>query len=563
MMGERMRRMMVVGLLGLLALAGSVQAQTRAWLDRDHVGAGEVVTLNIETDQAGASPDYTPLQADFELGGRTSGRQTRLVNGNISSSSLFGVVLVPRHAGSLQIPALRVGKAQTAPLSLQVDAAADAGSGVDEPANPGNAVAFIETEVDDPQPYVQQSVGVVVRLYFATQLASGELDQATPAAASLQRVGEDRTSSRDIGGRRYNVVERRFLLIPEHSGPLKLEGARFSGRGVGGFFDGFFGAGNGALSAHAADQVLQVRPIPATAAQPWLPLQDLRLRYVAAPQAARVGEAVPVEVEATAVGATHAQLPDLPVPAVGSAAQVFAEPVQYDESFDEGSAKLVLKRRYSIVPRQPGKLDVPGIRLRWWDVAAGEEREASLPPLQLQVAPGNAAAMPPAVAPPPATLPVAADTPAPAPARWSARALWPWPALAAGFALLWLFTLLWGVARRRAPAPATAAASVAAAGGRPALAELRRALDIGAFDEITSILAAMGGGGGVDDVIARLADPEQRQALERMQRARWAGGDDLAQVRARLREVFHRGPRWQVAERGDQPELEPLYPPRR
>ena len=76
---------------------------------------------------------------------------------------------------------------------------------------------------------------MVVRLYFATQLASGELVLDTPAAASLQRIGDDRTSVREVGGRRYNVVERRFLLIPERSGPLQLAGARFSGQGAGGF----------------------------------------------------------------------------------------------------------------------------------------------------------------------------------------------------------------------------------------------------------------------------------------------------------------------------------------
>ena len=34
----------------------------------------------------------------------------------------------------------------------------------------------------------------------------------------------------------------------------------------------------------------------------------------------------PLQVEATAVGATRAQFPELPVPALGDAAQVFAEP---------------------------------------------------------------------------------------------------------------------------------------------------------------------------------------------------------------------------------------------
>ncbi|MGB3394393.1 MAG: BatD family protein, partial [Stenotrophomonas sp.] len=419
----------------LLLCAGTALAQPRAWLDRDRIAAGDSVTLNIETGQPGAELDYAPLQADFILGQRSSGRQMRMANGRVGNIALFSIVLSPRRSGVLVVPALRVGAQDTAALRLTVQDAPVAGRGDDAPV-------FIETEVDDAQPYVQQSVGVVVRLYYAPQLTSGELDLDTPADTSLQRVGSDRNFVRDVGGRRYNVVERRFLLVPERSGPLQLAGARFSGRGVGGFFGDFFGRDNGRLSARAPDQTLQVRPLPDAAAHPWLPLQDLRLRYLGKLQAVRAGEAVTVEVEASALGATRAQFPDLPVPSLGDAAQVFAEPAQYDERFEGSSPQLTLTRRYSIVPRQPGTLAVPGISLRWWDVAAGQERVARLPALELQVMPGSVVAASPGVAPTPVAAPVADDVAVVVP---PAQPTWLWRGLAAGFALLWLVTLLWGL----------------------------------------------------------------------------------------------------------------------
>ncbi len=88
-----------------------------------------------------------------------------------------------------------------------------------------------------------------------------------------------------------------------------------------------------------------------------------------------------VVVEAIAEGATRAQFTDLPVPDVGNAAQVFAEPAQYEESFNGSTPRLKITRRYSIVPRQPGSLVVPGPRLPWWDVRAGKPQEAKLPDL--------------------------------------------------------------------------------------------------------------------------------------------------------------------------------------
>lgn len=561
---KRRSVLMMAWVFVLLACAAGVQAQTRAWLDRDHVGEGEVVTLTIETDQAGAVPDYAPLQADFALGGRTSGRQTRMANGRVSNAALFGVVLTPRRSGVLTVPALQVGAARTAPLPLTVEAAPVAGRA-------GDAVAFVETEVDDPQPYVQQSVGVVVRLYFATQLASGELDLATPASTSLQRVGEDRSSVREVGGRRYNVVERRFLLIPERSGPLRLEGARFSGRGVGGLFDDFLGRGNGALSARAPDQTLQVRAVPDAAPQPWLPLKDLRLRYTAAPQAARVGEAVTIEVEATAVGATRAQFPELPVPSLGDAAQVFAEPPQYDETFDGGGPQLKLTRRYSVVPQQPGTLAVPGVRMRWWDVRAAEARTAALPDLSLPVAPGRAGAVPPP------QVPDAVAAPAPVAATADGALALPdargmpvrlWPLLAAGFALLWLATLVWALTRRRASRRVAATAEHeaqprAAAAATHSLVDLRRALDTGDLDDVEQALRGMARPpvADLDELAARLDSAAQRQALDTLRRARWAGGSGT-EARAALRAAFGGGPTWRTDAAAPAAPLPPLYPER-
>ncbi|MFT4248925.1 MAG: BatD family protein, partial [Pseudomonas sp.] len=464
-------RRAVAGLLALL-LAGSAQADTRAWLDRNAVGVGEPVTLNIETDQGSAVPDYAPLRGSFLLSGESSSRQVQVVNGAMTVRALFGVELTPRQAGELTIPALRVGGEATAPLRLSVSGNADGGAPA---AAQGDQRVFVETVVDDRQPYVQQSVGVVVRLYFATQLASGELDLDAPDGASLQRVGDDVSAVKTVNGRQYNMVERRYLLVPERSGPLTLTGARFSGRAVGGFFDDFFDRGNGPLSARSASQTLQVRAQPGNAPQPWLPLHDLRLRYTATPQQATAGQALQVVVEATAEGATRAQFPDLPTPAVADA-QVFAEPAQYDERFVDGTPQLKLTRRYSIVPNRAGALVVPGLRMDWWDVAAGAAREARLPDISLQVAPGSGGfATPP---PPVQTSPAPAVAAAPdsgVPGNAPAPRPWLWIGLAGLFALLWLATLAWLLARRRtAPAPAVS---------RYGLADLRQALETGGLDE--------------------------------------------------------------------------------
>ena len=546
----------------LLLWPVSLLAATRAWLEQPQVTLGQAVTLNVETDAVSATPDLTPLMRDFEVEGQSDSRSVRMVNGRMSASTTFSLTLRPRRAGTLAIPALQVGNERTAPLTLEVGATATARAA-------SNGLVFVETEVDDPNPYVQQSVGVTVRLYYATPLVSGQLDLDPPDGALLQRVGEIVQSSREIDGRRYSTAERRFLLVPERSGALILPGARFEGRGAGGWMDDLLGGNSRQVNITGAPRTLQVRPQPAGAPQPWLPVRDLRTRYTAVPQQLRAGEAGTLTIETTVVGATQAQLPELPTPSIPGA-QVFAEPPQFDERFVGGTPQVTLTRRYSVVPSQAGRLVVPGTAMGWWDVRAGAARRATLPDLTLPVVVGTGS---------PSSVPVAgaARGAATLPAgpdddillegeRRVPSHLWPW--LAAGFAVLWLITLLWALTRRagtssgprtrvhaQAGVPVTAPATHTAA-------DLKRALDAGELDDIEDVLRGMARPAAVDldDLHRRLATASQRGAVELLRRARWAGGD-AAQARAALREAFRGGPRWQTADTGDvQEPLPPLYP---
>ncbi len=530
----------------LLSCVPPAQAATRAWLDRDRIEVGETTTLNIETDQAGVRmPDFDALVPDFVLSGHSSSRGIERTGGRQRDRVLFAVALKPRRDGLMTIPALRVGNESTAPLQLTVAPASAAPARAGEPA-------FVEGEADSQEPYVQQSIGYTLRLYYATPLVSGQLDQPQPEGASMQRVGSDLQYTREVAGRRYTVVERRFLVVPERSGVLTIPGARFEGTGVGGFFDDMFGSGRRALRADGPPRILQVRPVPDGAPQPWLPLHALELRYLATPQAARAGDAVTVDIELVADGAAASQLPELRLPAIAGV-QVLPEPAQVDESFEHGRLRTRMTRRFALVPAAAGPLQLPGPRVEWWDVRAGAARVASLPPLSLEVAAGDAPAVDGA--------PVVSVAGEAAP-----RAAGPWPWIAMMFALLWMATLAWAL-RRKAPVAVVAGGAPTApvAGARATSArELQRVLQVGDPGEVEQALRALASpaAASLDAVSRMLGDEAQRDALHQLQLARWADGD-LGTARAALRTAFAKGPAWRdpgpPAEPGEDL-LPPLYP---
>ena len=547
-----MKRACLGMLLLMLLWATSAFAQTRAVLDRTTISFGETVVLTIETDQGVQQIDYAPLQRQFEIGGQSVRRSYALVNGRASATTVFSIGLRPRGPGVLTLPALRVGNAVTAPLRLLV-----------QPPSVQQASAhsdvFVETQVDASQPYVQQAVGVTVRLNYAVPLLSGQLDLDTPDTAGLQQVGEDTTYERDIGGRRYHVVERHYLLIPERSGPLRLSGARFNGLAGGGFVDQLFDEARHPLSAASSGQALQVQPIPVNAAQPWLPLHALTLRYLNQPASARVGQATTVQIEAVADGATAAQMPTIEIPAT-AAVSVFADPPQVEDQFFNGRPRTTLHRKFSLVPNQAGAVMLAGPKVAWWDAEQHTARIAELPPLSLQVAAGVASATrPQPVAPVEAVQSTLPQQSAPA-----ARMQDAWISPRNAWLLLLLILIVstgWGgmAGYRRHRARSAAHADVPVA-SRP-VASLQQALRDGVLQDIGQALVQQAGlaTDALEGVCTKLADPVQVSAVRQLQQARWGGGDAGAALQA-LRKAFSAGAHWRRTSQQAKSLLPPLYP---
>ena len=74
-------------------------------------------------------------------------------------------------------------------------------------------------------------------------------------------------------------------------------------------------------------------------------------------------------------------------------------------------------------------------------------------------------------------------------------------------------------------------------------------------------LAGMAGVQTFEQVLERLDDAQQREALVQMQQVRWGGqGGDVGQVRQALRRAFHDGPHWRAHATAQNNGLAPLYP---
>lgn len=560
------RALALLWALCALAVVLPASAQPRVWLDRDRIAFDETATLSLEIDtkNISAMPDLVQLGHDFRIVDQRMQQQVAWINGVLTAQVTMELTLSPLREGQIEIRSLWRGRDATQSLYLTVLPPRNPQFAARPPpvsAAPEQPV-FIETLVDDEAPYVQQTVGFALRLYYPTSVQiEGRLDQEPPAGASLQKVGDEVQLRVTIGNVQYTAIERRYLLIPERSGTITLPPARFQGRTLG-MFDSVFDTSRKELTVISKPLALQVKPIPAAASQPWLPLRGLRMRYAEIPQSLQVGKSAAVTVEVVAEGGTAAQMPAVMVQA-GNDAQVFAEPAQIDDRFLQGRPQATIVRRFLILPTREGKLRIVAPRIVWWDTQAGIARTTSLPDITLRAAPGAARSAAPA-----ADTVSANDDEARGWRQWIPKNPWLWAGIALTFLWSGALVLGWRLWSRR-----TASGAIASpqgghrSGSAPSANDPQRLASALARGDLGAIMQALCTAAGtvasdLDAVRARLADPAQRAAVDALQRARWGDGDNATTLAA-LRKAFASGPRWRTsAARAEPVLLPPLYPER-
>lgn len=507
----------IIVLLGLLLVAGTAMAAgdgLRAWLDRDTVRLGETFTLNIEREGAvtGApEPDFSPLERDFIRIDASSSRQVSMVNGVTTAKTLWAVALEPRTAGVLTVPSLALGSAaRTGPLTVTVLPAPAGGEAGGE--------AMLEIEAAPSDPYVQQEVRYTVRLLWRVDLAPGaQLEAPAPANARIQQLGNDASFQTERGGQRYNALERRYVLLPERSGELRIAGPRFVGRVQDPRY-GLFGGGR-QISARGEDVLLTVRPRPDGGAGDWLPARamEITLDVAVPPGGLRVGEPFDATLVLRAEGLDGEALPDLDLPVIDGA-DVYPDQAERRTGASGAGIGGELRRRFAIVPRRAGTLALPGLSQDWWNTTTDQAATATLAARTVDVQPAAATATGASGSAIGTSDGTALSDAAP-PERAVVIELWIWRTLAVVAAAVGLFAWAW---RRRGRRQGTPLAEL------PPGPRLRRALQTrdasGLAVAIREEVRRRGGHGTHLRALAdQLDDPAQAEAIRAMETARWTG----------------------------------------
>jgi hypothetical protein len=467
-------------LLILLAAAAALPANAtvRAWLDNVQVAPGDTVQLTLAHDgQTDSRPDLAPLKKDFDIVGSSTSSSLQIINGKVSSTVQLELSLSPKHAGHLTVPSVTWDSDKSPALTLDVTPGAGNGNGNRQGDSGGTASGkrvFLETEVDPKSPYVQAAVHVTVRVYAAVPLAHADLEFPDTDAALVRQTGSDGVSTVTKNGQSYQVVTRHYLLFPQHSGHLGIEGPTLSGeipdRSRIGISDPFSGMlGNSPFSGmfgttkpirlHADPIELDVQPRPAGAgASYWLPARNVTLEAHWNPPQTQphVGDPATLDLQLRAEGLTAAQLPDLStLLSVPNGLKAYPDAPNLKDTPNGNDIVGTRDQSIALIADQAGHFTLPELRLRWWDTQTNQLRETVLPAQTLDVLPAPGGAGSPAQTPAPTPQSVAA-APAPGtrstsnpgvsqprPANPGLQSLnnTPWKWISLALAVLWAGTL--------------------------------------------------------------------------------------------------------------------------
>ena len=408
-------------LLGLLTaiptlvLAAGLEAQ----VDRTRLAEGESLLLTLSgPGDVWGTPDTGPLARDFGVQNQGQGTSTVMSNGRVTTTREWRFLLTPKASGRLTIPAIRVGDLESLPIAVEVLPAAQAAQVGEAPP------ARLEGELDREQVYVQGQVIYTLRILLRPQVRNASLEDPTAEGVQIERMGEDRVTEVQREGLRFRQIERRYALLPQHSGTIAIQPPVLSaavpesrggrGQAAGPAPGSSFGSGTSAfeqifgrdpfaemdglfqrtrpIQVQGPALTLEVKPQPAGAPVPWLPAEDLRLAEDWNPDPAvaqtqfRVGEPITRTLAITAQGLSATQLPDL-IGAVPPGVKSYPDKPR-TETRAEGSTLVAVKEiKQALVPTVAGKLVLPEIRLAWWDTRADRERVAVLSSRTLEILP--------------------------------------------------------------------------------------------------------------------------------------------------------------------------------
>lgn len=370
-----------IGFWAMLMTPSLLQAdELRASVDRDRLYSNEAFKLELQAEteldfnlwsifnpreMQIPLPDTAPLERSFHILDRNQHMSIKTTNGRNRGTVTWTFYLAPLESGTLTIPPLTFQDLESNPIDIEVI------PGV-APPDDSAPRAHLEVKVSHDEVYVQQQLLVTQRVFYDPPLIRGELSAPEIPDALVKPIDKQREFRAERNGREWQVVERRFALVPQSPGTLVVPEQTFQARKRNDEGDVEF------VHTSAPRSEIRIKPPPDSfSGDIWLPARDLELtdEWSSAPESLRAGDSVTRTIHVRALGVSPEALPRIDIDYPDSLRE-YPEPWESESRLTENSIEARIRKRSALVPIEPGRASIPAIRIPWWDVENEQERVA-------------------------------------------------------------------------------------------------------------------------------------------------------------------------------------------
>jgi hypothetical protein len=357
------------------------QVEFTAKLSRAKIGVNENVRIDFMMNVDGDHLELPDFEGFRVVSGPFQQISQTVVNGKVSWSKSFGYTIQPTKQGVLTIGSAtmtyRGQKYQTDPVKLTVTAPVERPNDPSEPLLNVEESVHLVAQVSKRNPYLNEPVSVVYKLYFKSDLAIRNFNMtASPEYNDFWshniEVKQFETEVENYKGEKYSsVIVKKVLLYPQKSGkltiePLDLEVALQVPTNRRNMFGRVYHNTSTKLSTGV--QNVDVKPLP-EAGKPANfsgAVGAFDLIVTTDKTAIRQGETI--EMDVTVSGKGNLELFSLPKPVFPSSLEVYDPIPKKQITVGLSGMNGKVSEKYTIIPQFQGKYIIKPIHFSYFDL---------------------------------------------------------------------------------------------------------------------------------------------------------------------------------------------------
>lgn len=385
--------------LFLAVLSTTWGVQVRATVDATTISLEETITFKVEAENSDFNPsvNISPLLKDFSIvSGPAQQSNFQWINGRATSTKSLSWTLVANHTGTIIIPALEVTvggkKYRTQPIRVVVKKSGSV-------KQRGNL--FLLVDVDKEEAYVGEQVTLTYKLYTRVKMGIESIDYPKGVGFWVEELSVPRAprfNTTRLKGVEYQMATLyKVAMFPTKTGDLSVDPMTVKcqvqverrRRSIWDepFFDSFF--------TETVPKVLRTEPVtirvkPYPEGQPadfTGAVGQFQIQATLDTNNVKVNEAITLKIRLQGTGNLNMfSLPELNFP---NNMDVFPPTSTFEQKamWDQFTGKITYE--YILIPRSPGKYQLPKIYLTYFDPRSEQWQQALSRPLTLTVVPAR------------------------------------------------------------------------------------------------------------------------------------------------------------------------------